>query len=86
MKNYELNSYADGFGLWHCKVVFPFPGLGNSGEAERIKYNGLDAAKRRIRKEIKERQAQPVKKLSYYISENYLDSINRLHWFIVSEK
>jgi hypothetical protein len=35
-KDYTLNAYADGFGVWHCEISFNYPGLGNTGEAERM--------------------------------------------------
>jgi len=69
-KDYTLNAYADGFGVWHCEINFNYPGLGNTGEAERVAGNGLRAAKRLIRAEIADRMAGRVKRLSYYVKSN----------------
>jgi hypothetical protein len=68
-KDYTLNAYADGFGVWHCEIFFTTP-LGNTGEAERVAGNGLRAAKRLIRAEIAERMAGRPKRLSYYVKTN----------------
>jgi hypothetical protein len=84
-RGYTLQTYANGFGLWHCKIAFDFPGVGNTYEAECLKYQALDAAKRAIRREIVVRQAQPCKRLAYHIVENRLDSLNRLHSLTVAE-
>lgn len=86
MKNYELTSWANGFGIWHCRVDFAPPGMGNTYEAERIKYAGLDAAKRRIRKEITSREAGPIRRLRYEVVANKIDSLNRLWSITVAEK
>jgi hypothetical protein len=69
-KDYRLNAYADGFARWHCEIFFAYPGLGNTGEAERVAGNGLRAAKRLIRAEIADRMAGRVKRLSYYVKSN----------------
>lgn len=83
---YELTTYADAYGVWHCRAVFQFPGLGNTGPAEEIKHRALAAAKRRIRAEIAAREASPVRRLSYEIADNKIDNMNRLHSFTVREK
>jgi hypothetical protein len=83
--DYQLEAWADGFGDWYCKVTFDFPGLGNTPEAERRKYAGLRAAKRRIREELKARQALPLAPLSYVIHANKIDQLNRLHSLTVKE-
>lgn len=85
-KDYSLTSFADGFNRWYCRADFKFPGLGNTYEAEKIKYRALDACKRKIREEIKSREAQPIRRLSYFVSDNKIDSINRLHSITVAEK
>jgi hypothetical protein len=86
VSNYTLTSWADGFGIWHCRVDFAPPGVGNTPEAERIKYNGLDSAKRRIRKEIVSRESKPIRRLQYEISDNKIDSLNRMWSITVKEK
>ncbi len=83
--DYQLESWADGFGAWYCKVTFDFPGLGNTPEAERRKYAGLRAAKYRIRQELTLRQAQPLGRLVYEVHANKLDSLNRLHSITIRE-
>ena len=85
-KGYTLNTFADGFGLWRCEIKFDFPGAGNTPEAEAMKFRALDAAKSAIRKEIVLRQSAPVRRLSYEILANKLDSLNRLHSLTVGER
>ena len=85
-RGFNLETYANGFGVWHCKVFFDFPGVGNTPEAEAMKFRALDAAKKAIRAEIVVREAQSVKRLSYHIVANKLDSLNRLHSLTVAEK
>jgi hypothetical protein len=70
MKDYSLHTWADGFGIWSCRVEFIGKGLGNTGEAERVANNGIRAAKRRIRAEIAERMYDKPKRLSYFVSAN----------------
>jgi hypothetical protein len=83
---YTLNTFANGFGLWRCEITFDYPGLGNTQEAEVVKYRALDSAKVAIRKEIVARESRPVRRLSYEIVANKLDSLNRLHSLTVGEK
>jgi hypothetical protein len=47
--NYSLHTYADGFAVWHCRITFAHPGLGNTAEAERLAHNAIRSAKRAIR-------------------------------------
>ena len=85
-KDYRLNAYADGFGVWHCEIFFTTP-LGNTGEAERVAGNGLRAAKRLIRAEIADRMAGRVKRLSYYVKSNQVTpGIGRLMSLTIAEK
>lgn len=83
---YKLNTFANGFGLWRCEVTFDFPGVGNSPEAEALKYRALAAAKRAIRKEIVSRESKQIRRLSYKIVANKIDNMNRLHSFTVGER
>jgi ribosome-binding factor A len=70
MKNYTINTYADGFGVWHSEIVF-LPPLGNTGEAERVAANAMRNAKRRIRQAIAERMnPKRVRRLAYRVSAN----------------
>jgi hypothetical protein len=69
MKNYKLNTYANGFGIWYADILFTSP-IGNTGEAQRIISNALTNAKRAIRREIQERQSGKVRRLSYEIVAN----------------
>jgi hypothetical protein len=85
MKDYKLNTYANGFGVWHADIVFSSP-MGNSGEAERIISNAIKNAKRAIRREIQERQAGKVKRLSYGIVSSNQLSTNQLTAIRIREK
>jgi hypothetical protein len=69
-KDYKLNTYADGFGVWHCEITFSYPGMGNTWEAERVISNAMKNAKREIRKAITERTSARVRRLSYKVSDN----------------
>lgn len=69
-KDYRLNAYADGFGVWHCEIFFNYPGLGNTGEADRVAANAMRAAKRRIRAEIADRMAGRPRRLAYQVVKN----------------
>ena len=85
-KDYRLNSYANGFGVWHCQIFFTTP-LGNTGEAERVLENGLRAAKRRIRAEIADRMADKPKRLAYEVKSNTTElGIGRLLSLTIAEK
>ncbi len=84
MANYKLNTYANGFGVWQCKITYP-GGVGNTGEAERIIWNSHRAARRSIRKAIVERNAQPVRRLRYKVASNDYCSVNHLHGLVISE-
>lgn len=68
--NYTLNTFANGFGRWYCRITFAHPGLGNTRDAERLAHNAIANAKRRIRKEITERMAGKPKRLSYAVVNN----------------
>jgi len=87
MEDYKLNTYADGFGIWHCQITYPIA-LGNSGEAEAIIYNSMRAAKRAIRREIVQRmEPTPCKRLSYKVAANDATtaSDNRLRSLTIAE-
>jgi hypothetical protein len=84
MKNYKLNTYANGFGVWQCAITYP-EGLGNTGEAERIIWNSIRAARRSIRKAITQRNAQPLRRLRYKVATNDYCSVNHLHGLVISE-
>lgn len=83
VKPYTLTTWADSAGVWHCRAVFDFPGLGNTGPAEEIKHAALRACKRAIKRNAA--KTVPAR-LSYEIAANKLDSLNRLHHFTVREK
>jgi hypothetical protein len=84
MKDYQLNTYANGFGVWQCAITYPI-GLGNTGEAQAIIYNSITRAKRSIRQAITDRNTQPVRRLRYSVLSNDLDSMNRLHGLVITE-
>ena len=83
--SYSLETWADGFGDWYCKVTFEFPGAGNSYEGERLKYAGVRAAKRRIRAELTLRQSAPLARLGYEVHANEIDSMNRMRSITIKE-
>jgi hypothetical protein len=82
---YTIDTWANGYGIWHAQAIFG-SGLGNTGEAERIKHNALAQCKRRIREELKARQGQPLARLRYEISDNYVDPQNLMWSITVREK
>ena len=83
--SYDLTTWANGFGIWHCRADFHF-GVGNTGEAEKLKYRALDSAKRAIRRELKLREGDKLGRLRYEIAENDIDSLNRLWSITVRER
>ena len=87
MKDYKLNTYADGYGIWHSQIFFTSP-MGNNAEAERIISNAIANAKRNIRQAITERM-EPIKtkRLSYKVSANTVEpGIGRLTSLTITEK
>jgi hypothetical protein len=68
--NYSLNTYYGGRGEWLCRITFAYPGLGNTGEGERLAHNAIANAKRRIRLQISERMLNMPKRLAYEVVEN----------------
>jgi hypothetical protein len=46
---YELPNSKLYYGQWQCRITFAYPGLGNTGEGERIASNAIRSAKRAIR-------------------------------------
>jgi hypothetical protein len=84
-KDYRLNTYANGFGIWHSEITFLTP-MGNTGQAERVIFNALANAKRKIRQAIQERQNDTVKRLSYFITENQELGTGQLVRLVIREK
>jgi len=85
MEDYKLNTYADGFGIWHCEITYP-GGIGNSHEAEAIANKSMQAAKRAIRREIVERsQPVKVKRLSYKVAANDIAASNLMYGLTIAE-
>ncbi len=85
-KDYKLNIYANGFGIWHAEIVFT-PPIGNTGEADRVAANAMRNAKRHIRQAIQERQASKVRRLAYKVSANTSEpGIGRLATLTICEK
>jgi ribosome-binding factor A len=86
MRGYKINTYANGFGVWHAEILFTEP-MGNTGEARRVIYKAIENAKRRIRREITERMApKKTRRLSYQISENNELPTGQLTRLVVREK
>lgn len=85
MEDYKLNTYADGFGIWHSQITYP-GGIGNTWEAEAIADKSMRAAKRAIRRAIVERMdPTPCKRLSYKVAANDIASDNRLRSLTIAE-
>lgn len=85
MEDYKLNTYADGFGVWHCQITYP-GGIGNTWEAEAIADKSMRAAKRAIRAAIVERcETTRIRRLSYKVAANDLDAMNVLHGLTIAE-
>jgi hypothetical protein len=85
-QDYEVTSWADGFGNWHAKATFIEP-LGNTGEAERVAENAHRSCRRVIRNEISHRMAGRPRRLSYYVSANELEpGLGRLRSITISEQ
>jgi hypothetical protein len=85
VKDYKLNTYANGFGVWHCEITYP-GGIGNTWEAEAIADKSMRAAKRAIRREIVERsEPVKVKRLSYKVAANDLAASNLLYSLTIAE-
>jgi len=85
MTHYKINTYANGFGIWHGEIIFS-PPIGNTGEAQRVAANAITNAKRKIRQAITERTGVNVKRLAYEVSDNFLLSTNHLARLTIKEK
>lgn len=84
-KHYTLNTYADGFGNWHCEIKFTTP-MGNTHYANSVMVNAIRQAKTAIRNEITERMMPtPTKRLRYKVSANNLNAMNQLTYLRISE-
>ena len=85
-RDYKLNAYADGFGNWHCEIIFASP-MGNTNAAHATLVNAIRQAKRKIREEITSRMA-PVqtRQLRYAVTDNRLTNQNQLTYLRISEK
>jgi hypothetical protein len=85
-KDYTLNTYANGFGVWHSEIFFT-PPIGNTGEADRIADNAMRNAKRHIRQAIAERMSSKPRRLSYEVSSNSFEpGSGRLATLTITEK
>jgi ribosome-binding factor A len=85
-RDYKLNAYADGFGNWHCEIIFASP-VGNTNAAHATLVNAIRKAKALIRSEITERMSPtPTKKLQYAVTANRLTNQNQLTYLRISEK
>lgn len=85
MKDYKLNTYADGFGIWHTEIIFLTP-MGNTGEAQKVISNAMANAKKQIRKAITQRASAAVRRLSYMISDNQELSTGQIVRLVITEK
>jgi hypothetical protein len=86
MSDYKLNTYANGFGIWHAEIFFT-PPIGNTGEADRVADNAMRNAKRHIRQAIAERMSSKPRRLSYKVSSNSFEpGSGRLATLTICEK
>jgi hypothetical protein len=85
MSDYKLATSANGFAIWQCAITYEYPGLGNSPEAIAIIDRSIRSAKRSIRREIQERNANKVRRLRYRVKANDIDAMNRLHGVTIEE-
>lgn len=85
-KDYEITTWADGFGNWHARAKFTEP-LGNTGDAERVAENAVRSCRRVIRNEISYRMTGKPRRLSFYVSGNELEpGLGRLRSITISEQ
>ncbi len=84
--NYKLNTYADGYGNWHCEIIFTSP-MGNTNYANSIMVNAIREAKRSIRNEIVVRSARnaQIRRLKYKVAENRMNNQNQLTYLEIVE-
>jgi 1,4-dihydroxy-2-naphthoyl-CoA synthase len=68
-EDWTVTTYADGFGIWHCKVATT-AGWGNAGTRDIAKHIGAirARARRAITREIQARQAAPMGKLRLVVA------------------
>lgn len=83
-KYYRLNAYADGYGNWHCEIMFNFP-MGNTNIDHAILVNSIRHAKKAIREELTQRNNNLKPKLRYQITANRLTPQNQITYLRVSE-
>ena len=82
--HYTLNTYADGFGNWHCEINFTTP-MGNTNMAHAILVNAIRHAKKTIREELLLRSNGNLAKLRYEVTANRLTPQNQITYLRVSE-
>lgn len=79
-KDWEVETWADGHGIWHCKVASA-AGWGNTGPRDIGRH--IDAirarARRAIRREIQDRQAAPVGPVKLVVAANDVAANNVLY-------
>lgn len=83
-KHYRLNAYADGFGNWHCEILFATP-MGNTNQAHAILVNSIRHAKKVIREELTQRNNNLKPKLRYQVTANRVTAENQITYLRVSE-
>ena len=69
-KDYKLTTWADGFGKWYAKADFTYPGLGNTGEAERVLFNARRGAHWAIKNQVALRQGENKWRLALEVVAN----------------
>jgi hypothetical protein len=86
MTGYSLKTWANGFGVWHCKITFDGAGAGNAPAGQRLTDNGRRAAQRAIRREILLREApRKIRRLRYAVVANQEASTGQLLSLTIAE-
>lgn len=83
-KREAVTAWADGFGVWHARVSFPYPGYGNTyldANIDRIRAK----ARRAIRREILARERGPIGPVRVHVVANNLDHMNRMRSITYAE-
>lgn len=84
MSDETVTTWADGFGSWHARVDFPYPGYGNVYMDENI--DRIHAkARRAIRREILAREAGPIGPVRIHVAANDQDHMGRMRSITYAE-
>lgn len=85
-KDYTLTTWANGYGVWHCRIDFNGAGAGNGPEGLELVENARAAAQKKIRKEIIDREAPTkIRRLKYEVVANREASTGQLMSLTIAE-